>query len=930
MKCVRLLQTILTRSLHGFAQRCVCPVVFLTLSVPGAGQFISLEDSLEARLPELHGNALADAFNSLAKENIYADLDKLDRYADKADSLSQRLGYANGRLYSRINKSYAVYWRGHLPEAQAQFEREYSDALALQLSEGVYESLNGLFVTSLRQDQVVKANAALQAGYRYARQLTDERERVHYIIAWNILSYAYYIHVNAFAQARDSLKSNLAYAERNHAGHWALGMTLKTLGDLEAYLNHYQLAIDYLEPALEHLRIARERHHYQATLFLLAEVYANSGEPGKATAIYERQAAEAKQRGYKIGMAQAAESLAELYFRQGQFAKSLDLQLQAIDIYEPIHRHLRLVQARKELGRTYMKLGDIQKAAFNFKEALRHVSGPSNGESGDAVTVIYTLLSQSSFLLHNRPEAFQYARKALAVEKAGFGFPVRALNHIASLYLKYAMPDSAAIPLATLTRNLTRIEASEDRANYFNALGTWHLQRKDYRLARSAFSSALSVARRANEADVQLAALEGLHRAEDAQHHSAASLSYLEEYYALKDSIYSVATSNEITDIIIRYQATEKDRQIARLKDRELLQVAALRTRNITLWLVSVTLAAAFALALALVRSHRINGKNGRILHEKSTEIAAHHEAIRSQTEQIERQRDRLQAALLDLQHTQTTLIHVEKMASLGQLTAGVAHEINNPVNFISNGVEGLTQQIDVLVMVLKEYETIIAGLPSEKYDALKAMQGDMPLTQALDDTLALTTSIKRGVVRTTEIVKSLRNFSHEGQKGFSHVDLNEQLDATLLMAKGEVTDRIAVVRNYDPGLPQVTCNIGEINQVFMNIILNAIQAMADKGTLTVTTHTQRVAGQQMIFVEIADTGPGIPPELRQRIFDPFFTTKEAGKGTGLGLAISSNIVARHHGEIRIDSIEGMGTRFTIVLPVTQPTTVQVLKEMDE
>ncbi|HEY5747126.1 MAG TPA: ATP-binding protein [Chryseolinea sp.] len=911
--------------------RCVYLILFLTLTAPGYAQFISVEDSLETRLPDLQGKALADAYNVIAKENVYSDLDKLDRYADKADSLSQRLGYAKGRLYSRIFKSHAVYWRGHLPEAQQQFEREYSEALALNLSEGVYQSLEGLFIASLRQNQVPKAYAALQAGYRYARQLTDPQERDHYIIAWNILAYNYDVHINEITKAGKNLVDNLTYAEQHHAGHWALGMSLKTLGDYEYRVSRYRSAIDYLERALEHLQIARERHHYLATQYLLAGLYAISGEPDRAIAIYEGLAAQAERRGYKMGVAEAKESLADLYFQQGKFAKSLDLQLKAIDIYEGIQRHLQLMRAREKLGRTYMKLGDFQEAAANFKQAVAHTNNALTGESIEVLTDIYTLLSQSSFLLNNRQEAFQYARKALALENKTFEYQVRSLNNMAGLYLQYNMPDSAALPLATLTRSFAKIESKEHQAKYFNAMGEWHRQRNDYGPAKEAFSNAMTLARKAHYADVQLEALEGLRQVEEALHHSEAALSYQEAYSALKDSIYSMTAANEITDIIIQYQAAEKDREIALLKDRERLQAAELRTREITLWLVSIVLVVAFALAVVLIRGNRVNRRNSRVLRDKNLEIASQNEEIRSQTQQIELQRDRLQESLHELQHTQAMLIHAEKMASLGQLTAGVAHEINNPVNFISNGVEGLTQQIDVVIAVLKGYETVIADLPSEKYATLKDIQHEMQLAEALADREALTKSIKTGVVRTTEIIKSLRTFSHEGQKGFSHVDLNEQLDATLLMTQGEMKDRITVVKDYDPGLPRVTCNIGEINQVFMNIILNAIQAMHGKGTLTVVTRAQRVAEQQKIFVEIADTGSGIPRELWHRIFDPFFTTKEAGKGTGLGLAISANIIGKHHGEIRVDSNEDVGTRFTIVLPATQPVAAtQALQEMDE
>src|SRR5262249_50838729 len=146
--------------------------------------------------------------------------------------------------------------------------------------------------------------------------------------------------------------------------------------------------------------------------------------------------------------------------------------------------------------------------------------------------------------------------------------------------------------------------------------------------------------------------------------------------------------------------------------------------------------------------------------------------------------------------------------------------------------------------------------------------------------------------------------------------NLNEQLDATLVMIQSEIRGRIEMVTIFDPALPLIECNVGEINQVFMNIILNGIQAMEEKGVLTVATYWNAQAKEAR--VEITDTGQGIPAGLRYHIFDPFFTTKEVGKGTGLGLAISASIVEKHHGQIEVQSEEGHGARFIVTLPETQ------------
>jgi len=900
-------------------------VVFSAISLSCLAQFMSAEDSLEAMLPRLRGKPLADAFNAIAEENIHSDLDKLDRYADWADSLSTNIHYPEGSLLAQIIKGFGLYWRGRLVDANAVFQKHYPKALALQFTKGVHMSLNGLFITSLRMGKVKEPDNYIQWGLQQAGRISDPVEKIFYTIQWNDDRAVYYSNLHEFSRARQLMNDNLAYARRHHASAFSLGICLLSLGRLDELEHRTMPAIDHLERAMVQFKIARSRHFYMACQFYLASVYVLDGHAEKAIQIYEDLMADAEKRGYKIGMANAYIDLAGLYVNQGKFAKAITLQMKAIQLFQELNRITMLMSTWEALGKTYMKLGNYPQAISYFRKAIDVSKDNNPMESYAVLSELYILLSQTSLQLNDRKEAAQYARMALALplENKTVTLSAPSLNNMARVYLWSQMPDSAAVILDTLSRHLDKFESAQEQAIYYNSLG--ELQRQQQRHAQSlnAFGKALALSQAAHYADDEMTALKGLYEEHQEVGHPDVALNYLKRYHAMKDSMYSMATSNEITDIIIQHQTAEKDKEHALLVNNELLQKADLRTQSITLIMVSVVLLVVLLLALVLVRANKINRKNNQVLHDKNQEIALQNEEITSQNEEIESQHNRLKQSVHELKYTQAMLIHSEKMASLGQLTAGVAHEINNPVNFISNGVEGLIQQTEILISVLQQYENTAPQLPPEKRALITALKKKLAFDDTLGDIQDLTKLIKTGVERTTHIVKSLRTFSHEGQKAFSLVNLNEQLEATLTMTQSEVKGRIDVVRTYDPYLPWVECNIGEINQVFMNMIINAIQAIREKGTITVTT--QQLASERKVKVEIADTGPGIPNDVKHLIFDPFFTTKEVGKGTGLGLAISATIVEKHHGQITVESEPGQGARFIIVLPIAQPATVMRL-----
>lgn len=288
----------------------------------------------------------------------------------------------------------------------------------------------------------------------------------------------------------------------------------------------------------------------------------------------------------------------------------------------------------------------------------------------------------------------------------------------------------------------------------------------------------------------------------------------------------------------------------------------------------------------------------------------------------IERSRDELTHALSDLKQTQSHLVHAEKMASLGQMTAGVAHEINNPINFVSVGIDSLRANMAEVHSVLDEYRRLGPDDPAEtlrtRLLTIRALEARLELPELIAEAEELVVSIKNGARRTTEIVKSLRNFSRLDEDTLKSAQLEEGLDSTLTILHNQFKDRIQVERAYAP-LPPVPCYPGPLNQVFMNILNNAVQAIQGveggdgRGVIRITTAVE----ESWATVRIRDSGPGMTAAVQARIFEPFFTTKGVGTGTGLGLSITFGIVERHHGRIRLDSAPGEGTEFIIQIPLT-------------
>lgn len=265
-----------------------------------------------------------------------------------------------------------------------------------------------------------------------------------------------------------------------------------------------------------------------------------------------------------------------------------------------------------------------------------------------------------------------------------------------------------------------------------------------------------------------------------------------------------------------------------------------------------------------------------------------------------------------ELKEAQTRLVHSSKMVSLGQLVAGVAHELNNPIGFIYSNMSHLREYADKLIQMTEAVEKNPHGIPElKKQFDIEYIKQDLP---------KLITSCEEGARRTRDIVIGLRNFSRLEEAKLKEINIHDSIDTTLDLLSGEIKNRVQVVKNYGK-TPLVTCYASQINQVFMNILTNAVQAIEGPGNIWIATQVQKNPdGQEMVRVSFQDSGKGMTPVVMEKIFDPFFSTKGIGQGTGLGLSISYGIIQSHGGDIQVKSQVGIGTEFIVTIP-TKPNT---------
>jgi PAS domain S-box-containing protein len=291
--------------------------------------------------------------------------------------------------------------------------------------------------------------------------------------------------------------------------------------------------------------------------------------------------------------------------------------------------------------------------------------------------------------------------------------------------------------------------------------------------------------------------------------------------------------------------------------------------------------------------------------------VLARTAALNDANEKLRQEKELQAATIKKLEEAQNQLLQSERMASIGLLAAGVAHEINNPVAFVNSNIGSLEKYVTDMLSLLEAYEAAEADISESAKKNIAEIKANIDINFLRGDVLTLLAESADGVKRVTQIVRDLKSFSHVGEAERQCINIEEGLESTLRVVWNELKYKAQVVKEFG-ATPPIWCFPSQLNQVFMNLLVNAGQALGEKGTIVMRTGHDEAS----VWLEVQDDGKGIPPENLQRIFDPFFTTKPVGQGTGLGLSLSYGIVKKHGGAIEVASQVRQGTTFKVILPI--------------
>jgi signal transduction histidine kinase len=308
--------------------------------------------------------------------------------------------------------------------------------------------------------------------------------------------------------------------------------------------------------------------------------------------------------------------------------------------------------------------------------------------------------------------------------------------------------------------------------------------------------------------------------------------------------------------------------------------------------------------------------ENEKIVREQNVMLEL---KVTERTIELSKSNEELNITLENLKQTQTQLVESEKMASLGQLTAGIAHEINNPINFVTSNINPLRRDIELVLEALTTIENVgLSEIPvADKVKQIEAYKEELDFDYLTSEIRHLMNGINEGATRTAEIVKGLRFFSRLDEDGLKTADVNEGINSTLVIAKNLLNNKIKLNKDFGD-LPTIECYPGKLNQAFLNIISNAAYAVQkqhefdSEGEISIETKHD----QENVYIKIKDNGTGMDEHTMKKLFEPFFTTKDVGEGTGLGMSIAYNIVKKHNGTINVSSVVGEGTEFILQLPI--------------
>lgn len=660
---------------------------------------------------------------------------------------------------------------------------------------------------------------------------------------------------------------------------------------------------------------------------------------------------------------------------EGDYSDAIKNHFEALKIAEELNDRQYANLTKIYIGSANYMNKDYKQAKKFYLEAQAHFVQFDDEKNKIYLASALNNLGMLSKEADDIPQAIKYYKESMAI-KEELGQKRGIANTLHNIGVLYMQTSSYELALVYLQRSLSMKKQLADKigiASTYCQIATCYLSLKQPSRAMSFAQSALDISQKTGEKDDLKDSYRILSEIYAFNKQYDLAYRHHKRFHSMYDSLFETENLRHIAELQAIYGIKEKHIQnMALLREKTNQEAINSRLRITNISVISA-LVIALILSWALYKNNRQKKRAYQLLEIKKVKLdkrtqeltkandemqrlteelsvllektrfqtqilKQHQEEIRSQNEELLTQQEdlnkkniELQNAIDQLKHAQSQLVQSEKMASLGQLTAGIAHEINNPINYISSGIIGLKAVIQDLIQVMQAYDELNPDNFLLEFPKLMELKEEMEFHELIEGLSTLTQNISLGAERTANIVKGLRRFSHRDGREPKQTDIHENLDSTLMLLHNQYKDRISIDKQYG-NIPFVECFGGKMNQVFMNILSNAVQAIDGKGSITINTtyhenfkskghdfNGEGFLDEPVVIIQISDSGKGMPHSIQGKVYDPFFTTKEVGQGTGLGLSISLNIVKQHRGLIEFDSQSGQGTTFSVILPAKQP-----------
>lgn len=614
----------------------------------------------------------------------------------------------------------------------------------------------------------------------------------------------------------------------------------------------------------------------------------------------------------ELKIAMVSNSLGVLYYNNSRYKTALEHFLECLRCYELLGDKRKVAQAYNDIGNVHYQMGNYGLSEEQYQNAYRLLlQYPDQA----LLSLTFNHLGSIYYTQGDYNKSLDFHQQALAIRKK-IGKKQDLSITFNNLGDVYEALQNHPLALQNQTQALTLAEeVGNDYSRVYTLIkiSNIHCETSAFEKARLALDQALNILEDKAFEHLRMDAYFHMYRLHKKMGNSDKALASHEQYLEQMEKIFDQEKSEQIVELQTKYETEKKEAENALLRQNEEFYKTRIRDQMITNIIICIALILAIALIIVLRKSNKKNKLINQQLEEKTVELTKANEALTAQKSVAEQANQELTDAMQKLKVAQAHLVQSEKMASLGQLTAGVAHEINNPVNFIYTGINGLEKNLRRFLEIAEAYEKIDfnENLNVQLLN-IRQTKDKMDYCDIKEDIMDLIPAIVEGAERTAQIVKSLQTFSRNSNEEYVNEDVHQGLDSTLLLLSNKIRNKIQVIKQYNAQSGIIRCLPGQLNQVFMNVITNATQAVDQgKGKIIIET----TSGEDTLTITIKDNGMGIPEAIRDRIFEPFFTTKPVGQGTGLGLAISYGIVKNHGGKIDIESEEGQGTKVMINLP---------------